>query len=71
MLHHVYCVLFGIIVITAASQLIDWFIEAGLAEDRSDGVKLGQVRCDGIIDQVMSCDILCRCWLIPITFITW
>ena len=42
--------------VTVASQLVDWFIEAGLAEDRSGGVKLGQVHCDSILDQVMSCD---------------
>ena len=44
--------------ITTASELVDWFIEAGLAEDRNGGVKLGQVHCDGILDQVMSCDSL-------------
>ena len=42
--------------ITVASQLVDWFIEAGLAEDRSAGVRLGQVHSDSILDQVMSCD---------------
>ena len=26
-----------------ASQLVDWFIKEGLAEDRTAGVKLGQV----------------------------
>lgn len=29
-----------------ASQLVDWFIEAGLAEDRKSGVKLGQILVD-------------------------
>lgn len=34
---------FEIIPTFTASELVDWLVEAGSAEDRSDGVKLGQV----------------------------
>jgi len=39
-----------------ASQLVDWFIKAGLAEDRNGGVKLGQVCV--CCDSIMSGDVM-------------